>query len=70
MAKKTWMGTPPEKCDICNRKITRVFIDGKTDLGPWAIMCPACYKVHGIGLGLGLGQRYVKQSDRWVKVEG
>ena len=33
-------------------------------MGPWATMCPDCYKKHGISvLGKGLGQKYEKQKD-------
>jgi len=39
--------------------------DGKTNLrgGQWAYMCEACFKVHGIGLGTGLGQRLIKRNE-------
>jgi len=42
-------------CDMC-RKAEAQF-DGKTQGGPWAYMCLACYRKHGIGLGTGRGQR-------------
>lgn len=42
-------------CDFCQR-IVVVWVDGKTSIGPWANMCLDCYKVHGIGLGIGKGQ--------------
>lgn len=44
-------------CDFCQHEVTE-WIDGKTIYGPWANMCLACYKTRGIGIGLGLGQRY------------
>ena len=31
--------------------------DGKTTSGPWAYMCEACFRTHGVGLGTGKGQR-------------
>ncbi len=31
--------------------------DAKTRLGPWANLCTACFVEHGVGLGLGKGQR-------------
>jgi len=66
-----WTGTPVSECNICDTKIEEVFIDGATWRGAWAIMCPNCYASHGIGLGLGKGQKFVKQDDeRWLKVEG
>ncbi|MHA2384155.1 MAG: hypothetical protein ACXACT_16400 [Candidatus Thorarchaeota archaeon] len=65
-----WLGNI-DTCNICPTKITTTFIDGKTTMGPWAILCPQCHKDVGYGLGTGLGQRYVLQEDgRWLKVEG
>ncbi len=54
-------------CDICKKEISGNFIDGKTILGPWAYMCPSCFKEYGIGLGTGKGQEF--NSER-VKVKG
>lgn len=56
--KKRWISPPPEKCDICDSKITSLFIDGKTSMGPWAFMCKACHSTDGCGLGLGKGQLF------------
>jgi len=56
--KKYWMGSTPDKCDICHTPLTTVFIDGRTRLGYWAIMCPTCHRHHGSGLGTGCGQKY------------
>jgi len=67
---KMWLSRPPDKCEIEGEVITDVFIDGATIMGPWACMCPSCHNRFGKGLGLGLGQRYEKQGDQWVKVEG
>lgn len=41
-------------CDFCGAEAQ---FDAKTTSGPWANMCLPCYKVHGVGLGTGLGQR-------------
>lgn len=30
--------------------------DGATHQGPWANMCGDCFALHGVGLGLGVGQ--------------
>ena len=60
---KDWHGNLPKSCDLCKGKITDTFIDGKTDFGPWAIMGPAFFKYHGVGLGLGKGQKYVKEAS-------
>lgn len=70
MARK-WMGTPPAICDICQQKIHKIFIDGKTNFGPWGNMCPTCHKKHGGKLGTGLGQKYELQEDgSWAKTAG
>lgn len=65
-----WQGTVPAYDDF-TQKIENEFIDGKTQMGPWAFMTPTSFRSLGVGLGLGKGQRYVKQSDgQWLKVEG
>lgn len=62
---------PPEACDICHSQVTDEFVDGRTIYGPWANMCPSCFKEIGIKLGTGYGQRYKKNSDNeFIKVEG
>ncbi len=58
-----WTGDVLPECQICNEPITHVFVDGRTKFGPWAIMCDACHRHYGKGLGIGNGQRYVKQTD-------
>jgi len=40
-------------CDFCGNTAR---YDGKTHQGPWANMCPTCFKKYGVGLGLGRGQ--------------
>ena len=65
-----WLSPRPTKCDLCGTEIAKQksFVDGKTTLGPWAIMCMPCYFINGVGLGLGRGQKYdVKTLE---KVEG
>lgn len=57
-----WSG-PITNCDICKTPIGFTFVDGKTHMGPWAIMCPKCFKICGVGLGLGRGQHYSRASD-------
>lgn len=58
--------------DDFGRPIHDEFVDGKTKLGPWAMMSPESFAVYGTGrLGTGRGQRYKKQPDgKWLKVEG
>ena len=67
---KKWMGTWPAKCDLCDisLKDQEYFVDGRTTGGPWALMCPYHHKHHGVGLGLGKGQKY--DSKTRVKLEG
>lgn len=44
-------------CDMDGRPATPATIDGRTRYGPWAYMCDDCHARHGVGLGLGHGQR-------------
>ena len=67
---KHWMGSDPTTCDICEQPLHKVFIDGKTSLGPWGIMCVLCHNIHGAGLGTGRGQKYKKTDTTWTKIEG
>lgn len=60
MKNKRWL-SPYEKCDICGEQIKGVaefFVDGKTEMGPWALMCPKCFEKYGIKIGYGVGQKY------------
>ena len=69
--RRYWMGSKPEKCDLCQGSLKSEFVDGATRRGPWAIMCPRCHKMFGFGLGSGLGQQYtLGDGDRWWKTGG
>ena len=74
MAKKTWAGTPPTRCEICmsDLNLRGTFVDGKTAFGPWAMMCTGCHHDNGGKLGVGFGQKYnfIKETGEWVKDEG
>ncbi len=50
-------------CDFCKGKGLKkpALYDGKTVYGPWANMCNRHFEAHGIGLGLGRGQKLVKR---------
>lgn len=51
-------------CDICTHVENhlhpeRALFDGRTYFGPWANMCLHHFTLHGVGLGVGAGQRLV-----------
>ena len=55
---------PP--CDFCKEQgvAKEAHYDGSTTIGPWAYMCNAHYSVYGMGLGTGVGQRLILESDK------
>jgi len=59
-----WSGTWPANCDLCGKALKEgaFFIDGRTKLGPWALMCNLCHTISGVGLGLGKGQLYESKT--------
>ena len=65
---KKWCGSRPTKCDLCFKELIGVFIDGKTDEGPWGILCLPCHQTQGIGVGEGRGQVYDLKTLK--KLEG
>lgn len=66
--KKKWLGDPPF-CDFCGEWTAgSTFVDGKTKMGPWAVMCEGCFEKFGVGVGPGSGQRF--STDTKDKVEG
>jgi hypothetical protein len=71
MKKLYWVGKVGLHDDFGD-PITTTFIDGRTVMGPWAIMSPMSWVVNGVGrLGTGFGQKYEKQDGgKWLKVEG
>jgi len=66
--KKKWIGSEPKKCDYCGHDFHKVFIDGKTVMGPWALLCEFCHNRYGVGLGQGKGQKYNLKTLE--KIEG
>ena len=74
--RRYWMGTTPEKCDICSFVFKSYFVDGATKgdsgwHGMWGCMCVKCHRIHGIGLGTGRGQKYKKEANGvWYKHGG
>jgi len=60
--KRHWLGDQTT-CDLCHKPLNWIankpwFVDGRTGIGPWALMCPKCFEHHGCGLGVGFGQKY------------
>jgi hypothetical protein len=49
-------------CDIDSGHGAAAY-DAKTKQGPWGYLCEDCYADHGIGLGLGKGQRLVLRAE-------
>jgi len=65
-----WMGSINDVDDF-GKPIKDVFIDGKTNQGPWGIMSPESFRIYGVGVGQGKGQKYKKQPDgKWKKIQG
>lgn len=73
MKNKYWT-SPVGGFDDFGNQITDIIIDGKTNKGPWATMSEESWKhFGGTGgkFGIGLGQKYQKQSDgKWLMIEG
>lgn len=57
-------------CDLCGTDLNEeeFFVDGRTIMGPWGLLCVECHGHRGVGLGTGKGQKY--DSKTKVKVEG
>jgi hypothetical protein len=71
MSKKVYWLSAVNNCELCDTPLVDKMVDGKTRMGPWALMCIPCHKKHGGHLGQGLGQQYEKQQDgRWLKTAG
>jgi hypothetical protein len=76
MSKRVKYFPTPEKCNICKAVFKKEedfqFVDGKTQMGPWANMCMECHTIHGVGIGTGYGQvyEYDVKEDAFFKVAG
>ncbi len=68
--RKRWLSGRPSFCDLCRTPIKKggTFIDGKTDMGPWGILCVKCHRTRGFGLGIGRGQKY--SGEEMLNVNG
>jgi len=62
-----WLSEIPTKCDLCQKEIKEYFVDGKTQMGPWALMCAECHKKLGCGLGIGNGQKYKAKTGKFIE---
>ena len=64
-----WQGQ--RTCDFCGKEGLKTLIDGKTIYGPWGVMCDVCFRIKGVGLGTGRGQRYVDDGKgSLIKIAG
>jgi len=71
MSKKIiWQGD--KFCGFCHVEIHDLLFDCKLRKGPWATLCESCYgRLYGIGLGIGLGQKYQEvQEGVFEQIEG
>ena len=51
-------------CDFCfGEDLCAARYDGKTKQGSWANMCEQHFKVHGVGLGTGRGQKLLLTKE-------
>lgn len=49
-------------CDFCTMQgqtPNKAEYDCNTSLGMWGNACKSCFETHGIGLGAGLGQKFI-----------
>ena len=58
--KKKWMGSPPDRCDLCREPMGAVFYDASVPRcgGSWGMVCSICFTDNACTLGLGYGQKY------------
>ena len=68
MHQKYWVSPVPTHCQVCGMILENHFIDGRTFVGYWTIMCLECHSKDGVGLGLGKGQKYEIKTLK--RVEG
>ena len=47
-------------CDFCQEP---AIVDGRTTMGAWGDMCGEHYKVYGVGIGVGYGQRFINKPE-------
>lgn len=67
-----WGGDVPH-CDFCGKgmRTEPYMVDGpKRAGGPWGCMCSLCYSKSRLPLGIGKGQLYRRDADKWVLIGG
>ena len=67
-----WIGEV-KSCDICNKNFSSelYMIDGPiVRNGPWGNLCASCYCKNMLPLGIGRGQLYRFDGERWLLVGG
>lgn len=62
-----YIGPGWPKCDFCSKPAS---YDGKTAMGPWAYMCDTHFRMYGVGLGLGRGQKLLKNPFAEILTQG
>lgn len=66
--------SPPTHCDKCGKDLSseKYMIDGETNSpsGGWAFMCAKCFTRHGVKIGWGCGQLFLRQGSEWLEVAG
>ena len=53
-------------CDVCGQRGMNLVVaeyDAKTTYGPWAYLCEEHFQKLGMGLGLGKGQKLIKENE-------
>ena len=67
---KKWLGTWPADCNLCNTDLSKTgtFFDAKVKGRGWALLCPICFAIYGVGIGTGRGQEY--DSETLKKLHG
>lgn len=71
MATKYWFSQPPANCENCDSPIKDIFYDAALKpLGIWGCVCTKCFTTRGSGLGVGKGQEYTRQGNKWVQTAG
>ncbi len=63
---KKWLGSTPEKCDICNSTFGEFFYDCYVPGRAWGLLCSRCFTAHGCKVGPGTGQMYNTKTKEKV----